>query len=177
MVSETTRALTTVFVNPALTAVQLVPSFVERNTPLSVPAKRVPPIVARARTEVLVSPALTAVHIAPLFVERKTPSPPAKRIVSPPPPEVILIAKHRMFPPQGPFVCTHCVDAEGQNRTRVSARQNGFAFISLSPKAFVAGIIEVPDHGLVGVGSAAGGWRRVQSGGSMADETIVRNLT
>ena len=62
------------FANPLLTAVQLEPLLVERNTPpLSVPAKRFVPEMASAETEGLVKPLLTAIQLVPLLVERNTP--------------------------------------------------------------------------------------------------------
>ena len=45
---ETAREYTAVYVNPKLTALQLLPLLEERNTPLAVPAKRVVPETARA---------------------------------------------------------------------------------------------------------------------------------
>ena len=92
-----------VSVKPVLTAVQLVPLFVERKTPpTKVPAKRFEPETARAKTPVLVRPVLTAVQLVPLLVDRKTPPPyvPAKRFE----PET---AKHGIRPAYGPPVWFH----------------------------------------------------------------------
>jgi hypothetical protein len=72
-----------VFINPVLTALQLDPLLVERNTPPAyVPAKRFVPLTTRDQTRVVVKPELTAVQLDPLLVERSTPLPvPAKRFV------------------------------------------------------------------------------------------------
>ena len=92
---------------PELTARQLDPLFVERNTPPRyVPAKRLAPFTAIALTSVVVKPELTAVHVAPLSVERETPPKPfkpARRLLP-------LVAMHCTDPPLGPFVCCQEID-------------------------------------------------------------------
>jgi hypothetical protein len=62
---------------------QLVPSFAERKTPPSVPAKRFVRNSRKVWTTEFVKPVLTAFQVKPLSVERKTPPPlvPAKRFV------------------------------------------------------------------------------------------------
>ena len=57
-----------------MTCVQLVPLFVERNTPLLVPVKMLDPPTVRALTVVSVRPLLTDVQFVPKLVERKTPA-------------------------------------------------------------------------------------------------------
>jgi hypothetical protein len=94
---------------------------------------------------------------------------------------------------------THCADPEGHSNMNENAREInlGLILISFHPKASK---VPNPDtvlsrvegrmrsgayvlliyprgsqpEGVVGVGSAEGGKTRVQCGGSMADETIVR---
>ena len=56
-----------------MTAVQIVPLFVERNTPTEVPAKRFVPLTAREKTSEAVRPESIGLQLAPLFVERKAP--------------------------------------------------------------------------------------------------------
>jgi hypothetical protein len=70
----------TVLVKPVLTAVQIVPLLVERNTPSRVPAKRPAcppgrsvPETARDMTSMFLKPVLTALQLVPLLVERNTP--------------------------------------------------------------------------------------------------------
>jgi hypothetical protein len=56
---------------PLLTAVQLVPLFVERYTPKSIPAKRFVPLTSSEKTHGwLLNPLLTSVQLDPLSVER-----------------------------------------------------------------------------------------------------------
>ena len=91
------------FANPVLAVVQDSPLSVERKRPPPmVPAKIVLPLTARQRTLKFVRPVFTDVHELPPSVERKIPFPPAKSVV----PET---AKHRTFPPSGPFVCSHSI--------------------------------------------------------------------
>ena len=58
---------------PVVTAVQLVPLFVDRNTPPSVPVKKFESLTARDSIIVFVKPLLAAVQLVPLLVERNTP--------------------------------------------------------------------------------------------------------
>src|SRR6266542_617855 len=89
---------------PLLTAIQLSPLSVERNTSpgKSAPAKISPPtLMVNEKMKGFVSPVLTAVQLAPLSVERKTPPPwvPAKTW------PLAFVADAMTSPPRGPFVC------------------------------------------------------------------------
>src|SRR5438128_1042494 len=104
-------------VKPLLAALQLVPLSVERKTLSQVPAKRFVPETAREKMDLFGKPLLAARQLVPLSVERKTlpPSLPANRFE----PET---AKAVIFPPKGPFVCTHCASAE-KDVKRVTIRK------------------------------------------------------
>src|SRR5208283_876364 len=78
-IGQTPRDQTPTSGSPELMVLQLVPLFVERQTPLCIiPTKRfVPPDpfgkAARAVTLVFANPELTSTQLVPLLVDRKTP--------------------------------------------------------------------------------------------------------
>ncbi len=72
---ETASERTEVFVNPELTAVQIVPLSVERRMPprKSFPAKRLVPLKAKDRTVVFVKLGTAALQLTPLLSDEKMP--------------------------------------------------------------------------------------------------------
>ena len=91
------------FSKGVLAALQVVPSSVEKKTPLSaVPARGFAPEMLKAPTVESERPLFAAIQLVPLFVERKTPrlSVPAK--IFPP-----MRGERLPSAPEVPLVCTH----------------------------------------------------------------------
>src|SRR3954467_1496485 len=79
-----TNASTKSLVSPLFTAVQLAPLLVDKNTPLSVPAKTLLPLTINELIIVPVKPLLAAVQLVPLLEDTNTPPPyvPTNTVVS-----------------------------------------------------------------------------------------------